>query len=88
MTSHPFSNIPKGKLGKQITSKDYSVVNLLTIWTGLETLNALQAQYVNDPHPSKTDLMVGVYRNDEGHPFVLPSVKMVCNLGRLGSYFN
>lgn len=71
-----------------MTNKDYKVVNLLTISIGLESLSALQAQYVNDPHPSKTDLMVGVYRSDEGHAFVLPSVKIVCNRGRIGSFYN
>ncbi|KAF8534753.1 aspartate aminotransferase [Trichophaea hybrida] len=40
----------------------------------LETLNGLQAQYAADPSPQKVDLMCGVYRTDEGKPFVLPSV--------------
>ncbi|KAM3539828.1 hypothetical protein ARSEF1564_007269 [Beauveria bassiana] len=42
----------------------------------LETLNALQAAYVNDVSPQKADLMVGVYRDDDGQSFVLPSVKL------------
>ncbi|KAE8373752.1 aspartate aminotransferase, cytoplasmic [Aspergillus bertholletiae] len=41
----------------------------------LESLNALQAQFISDQSPLKVDLMCGVYRTDEGNPFVLPAVK-------------
>ncbi|KAF2126173.1 PLP-dependent transferase [Dothidotthia symphoricarpi CBS 119687] len=42
----------------------------------LESLNALQAQFTNDPRPDKADLMCGVYQTQEGNPYVLPSVKL------------
>ncbi|KAH8658405.1 aspartate aminotransferase [Xylariales sp. PMI_506] len=42
----------------------------------LETLNELQAQYANDTSPDKLDLMAGVYRTEQGTPFVLPAVKL------------
>ena len=34
-------------------------------------------QFRNDQSPMKTDLMVGVYKTDEGKAYVLPSVKKV-----------
>lgn len=34
--------------------------------------------YKKDPNPNKVNLGVGAYRDDEGKPFVLPSVKKVC----------
>ncbi|TRX89228.1 hypothetical protein FHL15_009926 [Xylaria flabelliformis] len=41
----------------------------------LETLNALQALFANDPAPEKANLMIGVYRDDRGNPVLLNSVK-------------
>ncbi|KAI1826173.1 aspartate aminotransferase [Xylaria intraflava] len=41
----------------------------------LETLNALEALHREDPSPVKANLMIGVYRDDNGNPFLLPSVK-------------
>lgn len=43
----------------------------------LETLNALQALFTDDPAPVKANLMIGVYRDDRGNPFLLDSVKIV-----------
>ena len=45
----------------------------------LENLNNLQAQFANDASPSKANLMYGVYRGDDGKPFILPSVIEVCS---------
>ncbi|KAI1144950.1 aspartate aminotransferase [Nemania diffusa] len=42
----------------------------------LETLNALQALFTDDPAPVKANLMIGVYRDDRGNPFLLDSVKI------------
>ncbi|KAL8832599.1 MAG: hypothetical protein Q9191_000168 [Dirinaria sp. TL-2023a] len=42
----------------------------------LESLNILQSQFTNDISPDKVDLMCGVYQNEEGQPFVLPSVRL------------
>lgn len=33
--------------------------------------------YKKDTHPNKVNLGVGAYRDDEGKPFVLPSVRKV-----------
>ncbi|KAL4782545.1 aspartate aminotransferase, cytoplasmic [Aspergillus varians] len=46
----------------------------------LESLNALQAQYQQDPSPLRVDLLCGVYRTDEGKPYVLPAVQQARNL--------
>ena len=45
----------------------------------LENLNHLQAQFAKDASPRKVNLMYGVYRGDDGKPFVLPSVIEVCD---------
>ncbi|CAK1356794.1 Aspartate aminotransferase, mitochondrial [Cercospora beticola] len=39
-----------------------------------ETVYQLIAEYRKDPAPEKTDLMVGVYQDDEGEIYTLPSV--------------
>lgn len=36
--------------------------------------------YKKDSSPNKVNLGVGAYRDDEGKPFVLPSVRKVCSL--------
>ena len=59
----------------------------------IETLAALQAEYDNDGSPEKISLMAGVYRTDQGHPFVLPAIQMVnfvvyCRIQRSTSLTN
>ena len=34
--------------------------------------------YKKDSNPKKINLGVGAYRDDQGKPFVLPSVRSVC----------
>jgi aspartate aminotransferase len=45
--------------------------------TCLEGLEALIAQFRADTDPNRTDLLVGVYKTNEGKAYVLPSVKEV-----------
>lgn len=75
---HPFMNIPDGQLGMLVCSVPRIPHN--SDWTFVlftEKLNGLQAEFVDDSSPVKVDLMCGVYRDDDGNPFVLPSVKKV-----------
>lgn len=37
----------------------------------------LMADFEADPHPNKVSLVAGAYRNENGKPWVLPSVKEV-----------
>lgn len=37
----------------------------------------LMADFEADPHPKKVSLIAGAYRNENGKPWVLPSVKEV-----------
>ncbi|KAL2835928.1 pyridoxal phosphate-dependent transferase [Aspergillus pseudoustus] len=46
----------------------------------LESLNTLQTLYREDQNPLKVDLMCGVYRTDEGKPYVFPAVQQARNL--------
>lgn len=46
--------------------------------------------FVDDPDPSKVNLTVGAYRDHDGKPWVLSSVRAVCSwssqsLGRVNS---
>ena len=43
----------------------------------IESLNALGAQFRCDPAPEKVNLMVGVFKSDNGGPHVLSSVSQV-----------
>lgn len=45
--------------------------------------------FKNDPRPEKVSLVIGAYRDDNGKPFVLPTVKKVgqCTLGMLTIVF-
>lgn len=43
----------------------------------IESLNALSAQFRCDTAPEKTNLMVGVFKSDNGGPHVLSSVSQV-----------
>ena len=38
----------------------------------------LMADYDADPHPSKVSMIAGAYRDENGLPWVLPSVQKVC----------
>lgn len=43
----------------------------------------LMADFENDSHPKKVSLIAGAYRNENGDPWVLPSVKEVGNSSRI-----
>lgn len=43
-----------------------------------DTAFGLMADYDLDPHPSKVSLIAGAYRDENGSPWVLPSVQQVC----------
>lgn len=43
----------------------------------LEPLQALLTQFRADTDPRRTDLLVGVYKTNEGKAYVLPSVEEV-----------
>ncbi|PYI01619.1 aspartate aminotransferase [Aspergillus sclerotiicarbonarius CBS 121057] len=40
-----------------------------------DTAFGLMAEYDADPHPNKVSLIAGAYRDEDGRPWVLPSVK-------------
>ncbi|RAL03337.1 aspartate transaminase [Aspergillus ibericus CBS 121593] len=40
-----------------------------------DTAFGLMAEYDADPHPNKVSLIAGAYRNEDGRPWVLPSVQ-------------
>ncbi len=46
--------------------------------------------FKRDSNPNKINLGVGAYRDDQGKPYVLPSVKLVSILGKefVEKYFN
>ncbi|KAL8726523.1 MAG: hypothetical protein Q9166_006655 [cf. Caloplaca sp. 2 TL-2023] len=71
---HPFKEIPVGKLGSSLpffpTSFRCNSPN------ATESLTLLLQKFAEDESPVKADLMCGVYRTEEGQPYVLPSVKM------------
>ncbi|KAF2833527.1 aspartate aminotransferase [Ophiobolus disseminans] len=43
--------------------------------TPVDTAFGLMAEYDADPHPSKVSLIAGAYRDENGSPWVLPSVQ-------------
>ena len=45
-----------------------------------DTAFGLMAEYDADPHPNKVSLIAGAYRDEKGRPWVLPSVKEVCQI--------
>jgi aspartate/tyrosine/aromatic aminotransferase len=51
----------------------------------IEGLQALVEQFRADTDPNRTDLLVGVYKTEEGKAYVLPSVKEVSSLKLLRS---
>lgn len=42
-----------------------------------DVILGIRDTYLKDPHPKKVNLGVGAYRDDDGKPFVLPSVRKV-----------
>ena len=51
-----------------------------SLWTGMESAPIdfnfhLKEEMKSDPNPMKVNLGVGAYRDDDGHPFVLNSVR-------------
>lgn len=44
-----------------------------------DVILGISEAYKRDPDSKKVNLGVGAYRDDEGKPFVLPSIRMVCN---------
>lgn len=43
-----------------------------------DTAFGLMAEFDADDHPSKVSLIAGTYRDENGKPWVLPSVRKVC----------
>lgn len=42
-----------------------------------DTAFGLMAEFDADPHPNKVSLVAGAYRDDNGNPWVFPSVRKV-----------
>lgn len=42
-----------------------------------DVILGIKEAYLKDTHPKKVNLGVGAYRDDDGKPFVLPSVRKV-----------
>lgn len=75
MTVNPFQNVPAGRTGKLC---DYPLCQPeLRKEKYLESLDALITLFREDKDPNRTDLLVGVYKTDEGEAYVLPSIKEV-----------
>lgn len=47
----------------------------------------LMAEYEADPHPRKVSLIAGTYRDENGRPWILPSVKEVRKIGKILYHF-
>lgn len=43
----------------------------------LESLERLVKQFIEDKHPNKTNLLVGVYKTEDGKAYAQPTVKEV-----------
>lgn len=75
VATNPFQDVPAGRVGK---INHCLVIDIeLTISESLEKLVTL---FREDNDPRKTDLLVGVYKTDEGKAYVQPSVKEVRSL--------
>lgn len=53
-----------------------------------DPLFGLKARYVKDTRENKVDLGIGAYRDDNGKPWILPSVKLAENLLQNSSDYN
>jgi aspartate/tyrosine/aromatic aminotransferase len=51
----------------------------------LDEAFAVTAEFKADTFPQKVSLGAGVYRDEHGSPWVLPSVIKVCELPKLGA---
>lgn len=53
-----------------------------------DPLFGLKARYLKDSRENKVDLGIGAYRDDNGQPWILPSVKLAENLLQNSSSYN
>lgn len=54
-------------------------------WSGVEqgppdAIFGLVEAHKKDPRPNKVSVVIGAYRDGQGKPLVLPTVRKVCNL--------
>lgn len=60
-----------------VQTKSNSLFNHLETMPG-DPIFGLMSQYAKDPAEFKASLTIGVYRDEDGKPWVLPTVKKVC----------
>lgn len=73
IATNPFQDVPTGRVGKV----NHCLLSIDIDLTNLESLQNLVTLFREDNDPNKTDLLVGVYKTDEGKAYVQPSVKEV-----------
>lgn len=73
IAANPFQGVPAGRVGKLC----HHLLSSCTDLTYSESLEKLAALFRSDEDPRKTDLLVGVFKTDEGKAYIQPSVKEV-----------